>query len=200
MSGLSLILGITVRSDTIEREQRFVRLKVPPSLPGLVQVSDESKYVFLSEIIAGNLGSLFPGMIVKDAHMFRVTRDADLDIREEEADDLLRALQQELRKRRFGSPVRLEVAADMPEAMLSYLMESIGVEPDDVYAVDGPLNVLDLTPLCELDRPELKYRPLHATIPAPLRERKSIFDGIKRRDILVPHPYTAYSAVTSFIR
>src|SRR3989440_400844 len=99
-----------------------------------------------------------------------------------------------------ASPVRLEVSADMPDAMLSYLMESIGVEPDDVYAVDGPLNVLDLTPLCELDRPELKYRPLHATIPEPLRERKSIFDGIKRRDILVHHPYTDYSAVTSFIR
>src|SRR5207253_9118830 len=133
-------------------------------------------------------------------HAFRVTRDADIEIRDEEADDLLRALQQELRKRRFGSPVRLEVSADMPDDMLSYLMESIGVEPDDVYAVDGPLNVVDLTPLCELDRPELKYRPLHASIPERLRERKSVFDAIKRRDILVHHPYTDYSAVTDFIR
>src|SRR5437762_3768831 len=202
ISGLSLNLGLMVQSldDASPRSERFVRLKVPPVLPGLVQVGKKTKYVFLSDVIAANLGALFPGMSVSQPHAFRVTRDADIEIRAEEADDLLRALQQELRKRRFGSPVRLEVSADMPDAMLSYLMESIGVEPDDVYAVDGPLNVLDLTPLCELDRPELKYRPLHATIPEPLRERKSIFDGIKRRDILVHHPYTDYSAVTSFIR
>ncbi len=202
ISGLSLNLGLMVQSldDASPRSERFVRLKVPPVLPGLVQVGKKTKYVFLSDVIAANLGALFPGMSVSQPHAFRVTRDADIEIRAEEADDLLRALQQELRKRRFGSPVRLEVSADMPDAMLSYLMESIGVEPDDVYSVDGPLNVLDLTPLCELDRPELKYRPLHATIPEPLRERKSIFDGIKRRDILVHHPYTDYSAVTSFIR
>src|ERR1041384_4124912 len=126
ISGLSMNLGISVLSaDASGREQRFVRLKVPPSLPGLVQVN-ASKNVFLSELIAGNLGSLFPGMIVKHAHMFRVTRDADLDIREEEADDLLRALQQELRKRRFGSPVRLEVAAEMPEGMPLDLVGPVG--------------------------------------------------------------------------
>ena len=200
ISGLSLNLGITVRSDTSEREQRFVRLKVPPSLPGLVHVNDESKYVFLSEIIAGNLGSLFPGMIVEHAHMFRVTRDADLDIREEEADDLLRALQQELRKRRFGSPVRLEVAADMPEEMLLYLMESIGVEPDDVYIVDGPLNILDLGMICDLKRPDLKYRPLRTHFPKPLSRGRSVFDAIRHRDVMLHHPYTDYSTVINFIR
>src|SRR3989441_9334573 len=203
ISGLSLNLGLMVQSlddASPGSETRFVRLKVPPVLPGLVQVGKKTKYVFLSDVIAANLGALFPGMSVSQPHAFRVTRDADIEIRAEEADDLLRALQQELRKRRFGSPVRLEVSSDMPDDMLSYLMESIGVEPDDVYLVDGPLNVLDLTPLCELDRPELKYRPLRATIPEPLRERKSIFDGIKRRDILVHHPYTDYSAVTDFIR
>src|SRR5437763_3736706 len=201
ISGLSLNRGITVRStDTSEREQRFVRLKVPPSLPGLVQVNDESKYVFLSEIITGNLGSLFPGMIVKHAHMFRVTRDADLDIREEEADDLLRALQQELRKRRFGSPVRLEVTADMPEEMLLYLMESIGVEPDDVYIVDGPLNILDLGMICDLKRPDLKYRPLRTHFPKPLSRGRSIFDVIRHRDVMLHHPYTDYSTVINFIR
>jgi len=204
ISGLSLNLGLMVQSldadSSLQRQARFVRLKVPPVLPGLVQVGKETKYAFLSDVIAANLGALFPGMSVSQAHAFRVTRDADIEIRDEEADDLLRALQQELRKRRFGSPVRLEVSADMPDDMLSYLMESIGVEPDDVYAVDGPLNVLDLTPLCELDRPELKYRPLRTTIPEPLQQPKSIFDGIKRRDILVHHPYTDYSAVTDFIR
>src|SRR5438132_9053111 len=201
ISGLSLNLGLVVQAAELEpAEARFVRLKVPGVLPGLVQTGAGTKYTFLSEVIAANLGILFPGMSVDHAHAFRVTRDADIEIRDEEADDLLRALQQELRKRRFGSPVRLEVSADMPDDMLSYLMESIGVEPDDVYVVDGPLNVLALTPLCELDRPDLKYRPLRTTIPEPLRERKSVFDAIKRRDILVHHPYTDYSAVTDFIR
>src|SRR4051812_24147689 len=129
ISGLSLNFGIRIRAnDEAATETRFVRLKVPPSLPGLVPVGGVSKYTFLSEVIACNLGSLFHGMTVEQAHMFRVTRDADIDIREEEADDLLRALQQELRKRRFGSPVRLEIAADMPEEMLLYLMEAVGVE------------------------------------------------------------------------
>src|SRR5207249_7835279 len=123
-------------------------------------------------------------------YMFRVTRDADIDIREEEADDLLRALQQELRKRRFGSPVRLEGSPDMSDEMLVYLMESIGVEPDDVYALDGPLNVSDLSQLCEINRPDLKYRVLRTDVPAPLRNQKSIFEAIKRRDVLLHHPYT----------
>src|SRR5437867_9792965 len=201
ISGLSLNLGITVRSgDPNDPESRFVRLKVPPSLPGLVPVNGGTKYTFLSEVIAGNLGSLFRGMTVDRAHMFRVTRDADIDIREEEADDLLRALQQELRKRRFGSPVRLEVSPDMSDEMLVYLMESIGVEPDDVYALDGPLNVSDLSQLCEINRPDLKYRVLRTDVPAPLRNQKSIFEAIKRRDVLLHHPYTDYSVVTNFIR
>jgi polyphosphate kinase len=103
ISGLSLNFGITVRSNDDEGTQtRFIRLKVPPSLPGLVQVGDTTRYTFLSEVIACNLGSLFHGMTVEHAHMFRVTRDADIDIRAEEADDLLRALQLGLRKRRFG--------------------------------------------------------------------------------------------------
>jgi polyphosphate kinase len=129
-----------------------------------------------------------------------VTRDADIEIREQEAEDLLRALQQGLRKRRFGSPVRLEVSAEMPDDMVSYLMESIGVGPDDVYFVNGPLNILDLEQLCELDRPELKYPPLRTTVPAALKASKSIFDAIRRRDVLAHHPYTDYGTVIDFIR
>jgi polyphosphate kinase len=201
ISGLSLNLGINLGSvDGENSETRFVRLKVPPSWPGLVQLGNTTKYTLLSEVIACNLGSLFHGMTVERVHMFRVTRDADMDIREEEADDLLRALQQGLRKRRFGSPVRLEVSAGMPEEMVLYLMESIGVEPADVYALDGPLNVLDLGVLCDLDRPELKYRPLQAVTPKRLTKGKSIFETIKRGDVLLHHPYTDYSTVTNFIR
>lgn len=199
ISGLSLNLGVMVRSSDKD-EARFVRLKVPPVLPGLVQVNDEAKFVFLSEVIAANLGTLFPGMTVEHAHTFRVTRDADIDIREEEAEDLLRALQQELRKRRFGSPVRLEISADMPDEMAGYLMESIGVEPDDVYIVNGPQNIGDLAQLCELNRPDLKYRRLRTTFPSTLKQGKSIFDAIRSRDVLLHHPYTDYSSMTSFIR
>jgi polyphosphate kinase len=201
ISGLSLNFGINIRAlDDDGSEVRFVRLKVPPSLPGLVRLGTGTKFTFLSDVIASNIGSLFHGMTVERAHMFRVTRDADIDIREDEADDLLRALQQELRKRRFGSPVRLEVTADMPEEMLVYLMESIGVEPDDVYAIDGPLNILDLGDLADLDLPQLKYRPLRTVTPKQLVEGKSIFDVIKRGDVLLHHPYTNYSTVTDFIR
>src|SRR2546421_2646815 len=201
ISGLSLNFGITIRSkEAEEAHTRFIRLKVPPSLPGVVQVGDTTRYTFLSDVIACNLGSLFHGMSVEHAHMFRVTRDADIDIREEEAGDLLSALQRELRKRRFGSPVKLEVAADMPEEMLIYLMESIGVEPDDVYILDGPLNILDLGVLCDLDRPDLKYTPLRTVRPKALAEDKSVFDVIKHGDVLLHHPYTDYSTVTNFIR
>jgi polyphosphate kinase len=200
ISGLSLNLGIMVRPSEPEAGLRFVRLKVPPLLPGLVQVNDGPRYTFLSEVIAGNLGSLFRGMTVEQVHMFRVTRDADIDIREDEADDLLRALQLELRKRRFGSPVRLEVSADTSDELLGYLMESIGVEPDDVYVVNGPLNILDFSQLCDLDRADLKYKPLRTTVPKLLRQRRSIFDVVKHRDVLLHHPYTDYSTVTNFIR
>ena len=201
ISGLSLNFGIMIKAaESDDGKGSFVRLKVPPLLPGLIQLFDEAKFIPLSEIIAANLGSLFPGMTVVNAHAFRVTRDADIDIREDEAEDLLRALQKGLRKRRFGSPVRLEIEAGMPNEMAAYLMESIGVEPHDVYVVDGPLNIQDYATLCDLDRPDLKYPSLRTIIPAPLKEQKSIFDAIKRRDVMLHHPYTDYSVVIDFLR
>lgn len=201
ISGLSLNIGIMVKGvDSDDAEGSFVRLKVPGVLNGLIPVNRDSKFTLLSDVIEANLGALFPGMTVLRAHTFRVTRDADLDIREDEAEDLLRALQKELRKRRFGSPVRLEIEASMPDEMAAYLMESVGVEPDDVYVIDGPLNIQDYAQLCDLNRPDLKYPPLRTFIPATLRERKSIFDAIKQRDVLLHHPYTDYSVVIDFIR
>src|SRR5882672_6096035 len=204
ISGLSLNLGVMVEppdklKSITKSEARFVRLKVPQLLPGLIPI-EKSKFVFLSEVIAANLGALFPGMRAGRAYAFRVTRDADIDIREDEADDLLRALQKELRRRRFGTPVRLEVAADMPDEMLDYLTNSLGLESDDIYPIDGPLNLGDLSVLCELNRPDLKYRALRASVPEVLKEGRSIFDAIKERDVLLHHPYTAYAAVTDFIR
>ena len=205
ISGLSLNLGLMVRPDGDAKEQaaatRFVRLKVPPVLPGLVRVPDsDSKFIFLSDLISANLLSLFPGMSAGEAHAFRVTRDADIDVRDDEADDLLRALELKLRRRRFGTPVRLEVAATMPREMVEYLTESLGLAPDDVYQVDGPLNISDLSLLCDLNRPDLKFRPLRAFVPEQLKTRGSMFDVIRKRDLLLHHPYMTYSTVTRFIR
>jgi len=205
ISGLSLNLGLRVRPDGDGKEQaaatRFVRLKVPPSLPGLVRVPDsDSKFVFLSDLISANLLSLFPGMVAGEAHAFRVTRDADIDVRDDEADDLLRAIELKLRRRRFGTPVRLEVAATMPGEMVEYLSQSLGLEADDVYQVDGPLNISDLSLLCDLNRPDLKFRPLRAFVPEQINARGSMFDLIRERDLLLHHPYMTYSTVTRFIR
>ncbi len=174
-------------------------MKVPPVLPGLVPLA-EAKFVFLSEVIAANLGSLFPGMRAGEAHEFRVTRDADFEIRDDEADDLLRALENGLRRRRFGAPVRLEVSAKMPAEMVDYLVESLGLTSDDVFFIEGQLNVSDLVSLCELNRPDLKYRSLRPSIPDVLKHGRPIFEVIKDGDLLLHHPYTAYSVVTDFIR
>src|SRR5258708_3946508 len=187
ISGLSLNLAVMVESpdklkSVNKSEARFVRLKVPPVLPGLIPIEKEAKFVFLSEVIAANLGALFPGMHAGRAYAFRVTRDADIEIREDEAEDLLRALQMELTRRRFGTPVRLEVAADMPDGMLDYLTNSLGLESDDVYRIYGPPNVAELLGLCELNRPNLKFRPLRTSVPEVLRAGRPIFDVIKEQD------------------
>lgn len=202
ISGLSLNLGMMVRpEEEAEHKARFVRLKIPPVLPGLIPVGrDGDRFVLLREIVAGNLAALFPGMIVSDSSEFRVSRDADLDIREDEVDDLLEALQRQLSRRRFGAPVRLEVSADMPSSMVNYLLEALEIETEDIYPIDGPLGVSDLMSLCDLNRPDLKYRPLRPTVPAAMKQRKSIFEIIKERDLLLHHPYTAYSTVTDFVR
>jgi polyphosphate kinase len=203
ISGLSLNLGLTVEidGDPLAREKCFVRLKVPPVLLGLVRIGDaESKFILLRELISANLNSLFPGVTVGETHGFRVTRDADIEIREDEAEDLLKALQHELRKRRFGTPVRLEVAATMPSDMVAYLQDSLGLEDEDVDVIEGPLNVADLMPLCDLNRPDLKYRPLRPAVPSVLKQKKSIFEIIKERDVLLHHPYVPYSTVTDFVR
>jgi polyphosphate kinase len=203
ISGLSLNLGLMVQvpnePSASNAEPRFVRLKVPPVLPGLVPVG-ESRFVLLSEVIAANRGSLFPGMQASPAYEFRVTRDADIEVREDEADDLLHALEKGLRKRRFGTPVRLEVSSSMPAEMVNYLAASLGLGSDDIFRIEGPLNIGDLLSLCEVNRPDLKYRPLRPNVPAVLSNGTSIFDAIKEGDLLLHHPYSAYSTVTEFIR
>ena len=207
ISPLSLNLGLMVEAapgqspgDPIHKhEPRFVRIKVPSLVPRFVPVGKlESKFVLLEELIEANRDSLFPGMITGECHRFRVTRDADIDIREDEAQDLLGVLQQELRQRRFGTPVRLEVSASMPQEMIAYLTKSLGLDNDDVYLTDGPLNLQDFMFLYDLKRPDLKDAPFCATAPEWSRKR-SIFDVLKERDMLLHHPFDSYDGVTRFL-
>ena len=210
ISNLSLNLGLMVQpmpehgitsSLTGTGEPRFARIKIPPVVPRLVPVGKSgSKFTLVGELIAANVEKLFPRMNVSGCHMFRVTRDADIEIREDEAQDLLSMMQQTLRKRKFGTPVRLEVSSTMPAEMTRYLTKEMELTEDDVYVIDGPLNVPDLMGLYKLERPELKDRPLKTTIPAPLRRAESVFDAIKQQDILLHHPYTSYSTVVDFIQ
>ena len=138
-------------------------------------------------------------MRVGDCHTFRVTRDDDIEIREDEADDLLRVIEEQVRRRRFGTPVRLEVSATMPDEMVRYLTDVLHLTDEDVYVIDGPINVQDLMGLYDVRGPELKDRPFRPVMPRVFNYRKSIFDVIKERDVLLHHPYTSYTTVTNFI-
>jgi polyphosphate kinase len=183
---------------------RFARVKVPPLVPRLVPVGDESRteFILLEELIAANVESLFPGMRAAELHPFRVTRDADIEIREDEANDLLKAVEREVRKRRFGTAVRLEVAASMPGEMVRHLASRLKLGADDVYTIDGPLNMPDLMALYKLDKPELpelKDKPFAGSAPAAFRTDESVFDVIRRQDVLVHHPYNSFASVLDFI-
>jgi polyphosphate kinase len=208
--GLGLNLGLMVgpkpehgitRSLAGGITPRFVRIAVPTLVPRLVRVAEgASRFVYLEELIAANIHELFPRMHVGEAYTFRITRDADFDVREDEVVDLLQTVESSLRTRRFGSPVRLEVSAKMPAEMVRFLRDSLdGLSEEDVYVTDAPLNVPDLMSLYNLDRPELKDRPLRTTNRVKLSGGKTIFDAISQRDILLHHPYDSYGTITDFI-
>src|SRR4029078_2948387 len=132
-------------------------------------------------------------------HLFRVTRDADVEIRDDKAADLLALIKESLRERRFGLAVRLEVASSMPPEMIEYLTNALGLEKDDVYVIDGLLDVPALMQLYGLNEPELKDKPLKAIVPPSLRNKESLFDAIKKQDILLHHPYSAFVTIVDFI-
>ena len=208
ISPLSVNIGLIVHPPKNMRlmssrrliDRSFVRIKVPSVLPRLIPVgSSSSRFVLLEEIIEANIRALFPEMEPGPCYRFRVTRDADIDLREEEAQDLLSSIQEELRRRRFGTPLRLEVSNDMPDAMIGYLAEALALEEGDIYKFDGPLNIQDLMTLYDLDRPDLKDAPFTARVPEWFTEHKTIFDAIKEGDRLLHHPYDSYNCVTDFI-
>ena len=192
-------LGIT-RSLTGKGEPRFARIKVPPRVPRLVPVGEGStKFVLLEELIESNVELLFPRMHASEFHLFRVTRDADVEIREDEANDLLGSMEKTLRNRRFGSPVRLEVAASMPASMREYITTELELAAEDVYVVEGVMGARDLMQLYKLDFPKLKDTPYRPKVPALFRGAKNFFDVIRARDVLLHHPYEDYKVVTDFI-
>lgn len=209
ISNLSLNLGVMVEpgSDLSEgrlrrlfNEPRFARIKLPPNVPRLIPVEDHNtKFTLLEELIAANIHYLFPNMKTSQCHLFRVTRDADIEIREDEAGDLLRTMEEELHRRRFSFAVRLEVADSMPEEMVQSLAGSLALTEQDVYRINGFLHIPDLMRLYGLNFPELKDKPISYVVPNALRSSKNVFEVLKKQDVLLHHPYTAYSTVTDFI-
>ncbi len=196
ISNLSLNLAVIVR-DPVGGERRFARVKVPPVLPGLLAMPDGERFVAMEQVIAAHLGSLFPGMEIESHHPFRVTRNADLTLEEEDADDLLEAVEMELRRRRFGRAVRLELDASVTDEVRALLTRELDLQPEDVYAVAGPLDLTALWVVHNLDRPELKEEPFIPVTPARLTSADSdavdVFSAIRQGDILVQHPYESFA-------
>jgi len=204
ISTLSLSIAVGLRDPETD-ERRFARVKVPQILPRLYQV-EPNRFVLLDQIIEANLDLLFSGMEIVERHMFRVTRNADLSIEEDEADDLLMAIEEELRRRRFGEAVRLEVERSMPEATRQILLHGLGLGDDDAYEIRGMLDLTGLHDLVDLDRPDLKNEPWLPVTPPRLvppdeDEPADVFAAIRLGDLLVHHPYENFAtSVERFIR
>ena len=204
ISNLSLNLAVIV-SDPSTKERRFARVKVPPLLPGFVVTPDGERFVPLDQVIAAHLGQLFPGMHIESHDAFRVTRNADLTLEEDEADDLLAAVEMELRRRRFGRAVRLEIDEAMTDEVRQLLTRELDLADDDVYVIRGPLDLNGLWAVAALDRPELKDDGFTPVTPARLvdadEEPVDIFAAIGAGDILLHHPYDSFAAsVEAFIK
>lgn len=218
MSNLSLNLAVLVQ-DPDTGEENFARVKVPNSLPRFVQLpeelcssNEESSLwtgVALEQVIANNLANLFPGMTIREQHLFRITRDADLGLREEEADDLLEAIEQELRRRHFGgSVVRLQVPPSIPESVLKLLIRGMELSENEIYHQEGWLGLRDFMSFMALPLPHLKDVPFTSVTPPRLRkleeqdeagevqggEKETIFSVIRQGDLLVHHPYESFTA------
>lgn len=201
VSGLSLNLAITVKQPD-DGGQHFARIKVPNNVDRFVELSrregtpDVLRFLPMEELIAAFLPVLFPGLEIVEHHAFRITRNADMEVEEDRDEDLLQALERELARRRFGSPVRLEVSDDMTESMLELLLRELDVDAGDVIEVPGLLDLSSLWQIYGVDRPALKDRPFVPATPPAFGERetpKSIFSTLRDGDVLVHHPYDSFS-------
>jgi polyphosphate kinase len=200
VSGLSLNLAVTVKQPE-DGTQHFARIKVPDNVDRFVELGPREggaaiRFLPMEELIAAFLSVLFPGLEVVEHHAFRITRNADFEVEEDRDEDLLQALERELARRRFGSPVRLEVADDMTENMLELLLRELDVHPGDVIEVPGLLDLSSLWQIYGVDRPDLKDPPFVPATPPAFGERetpKSIFATLRDGDVLVHHPYDSFS-------
>ena len=212
ISGLSLNLAVTLVNPKTGNEH-FARIKVPPSLPRLVRVGSEHhhdaaytvRFVPLEDVIAANLDQLFTGMEVHEHTTFRVTRNEDVEVEEDDAENLLTAMEKELTRRRFGPPVRLEVEDDIDDHVLDLLSRELQVDVEDIYRLPGPLDLSALFVLDRLERSDLKYTPFVPLTPLDLSPTESsqpgdIFSAVRAKDVLLHHPYDSFStSVQAFI-
>jgi polyphosphate kinase len=214
ISNRSLNLAVVLRD--VEAGDLFARVKVPSTLRRLVPVPVNGSqrgrgaskpgghpryaFVWLEQIIAAHLDQLFPGVEIVAAYPFRVLRDADFEIQRDEAGDLLETVEHGVRQRRFGSVVTLSVQSDMPDTVRALLCENLEIDEADIFALDGPLGLVDLTELTEIERPDLKDQPLVPRVPLELRLGRDPFAAVQRGDLLLHHPYDAFSSVAEFIQ
>jgi len=213
ISNLCINLAVEVRDP--QQGERFARIKVPPIFDRLLPLPSEEKadsyerlgletsksshFVWLEQVIAENLDLLFPGLEVVACYPFRVTRDADFAIEEDEASDLLAAMLEVVEQRHFGSAVRLEVDNQMPESIRDVLTSNLELQPYQVFALDGPLGLSDVMELMRVDRPELKDKPYLRTVPPVLANGEDLFSTLRDRNVLLYHPYDSFNPVIEFI-
>ncbi len=212
ISNLSLSLAVLVKNP--KGDKHFARVKVPSILPRLLQIDKiiqsekkktngqkfVAKFIWLGDLIRENLELLFPKMEIVEAHRFRLTRDTDIEIQEDEADDLLTVIEENIRQRRFGSVVRLEINKNMPPFMKDTLIENLQITNNDVQIIDGPIGIKDIMPMYDLPLHQLKEKPFYPIIPKEFSEDEEIFSTIKRKDILLHHPFDSFNPVIDFIK
>jgi polyphosphate kinase len=201
---LNKSLNVAVELEGADLNTNLAVVQVPRILPRLVPYragkSGMYRYIFIGSLIQAHVDSLFHGVQVKGAYQFRVTRNSDLYLDEEETDNLLKAIELELRKRSRGNAVRLEVQKDCPDHITDQLLQTFDLTNDDLYQVDGPINFLRLMPvLSEVDRPDLKFRPFAPAIVTAAAHHEDIFSQIRRKPILLHHPYESFQTVLDFI-
>lgn len=187
--------------ETEHLEEKISIIQVPGNFPRYYKIESRHGYNFIliEEIIKANAGKLFPGMITTAVYSFRITRNADLELEEDEADDLLKLIEEEVKKRRLGIIVRLEVDAGIPDHFLNFLKEDLNLDNTEIYKINGQLNLGDLMDLYKIDKRNLKYEAFTPRISSFLRDEEDIFKAIKKNDILLHHPYYSFTPVNEFI-
>ncbi len=211
ISNLSLSFAILVKKSNDEKH--FARVKIPSVIPRLIRIDTllskkgksttspkKFKFIWLDDLIENNLDLLFPGLEILHASKFRITRDTDLEIQEDEADDLLELIEENVKQRKFGFVVRLEVDKNMPVFMLETLTENLEITNRDIHKIDGPLGLSDIMQLYSLPKPDLKEKPYYPVIPSIFEEEECSFNVIKSHDVLLHHPYESFKPVIDFIK